>query len=125
MGSERNRRWFWRLTARWAASAGALWVASLAVPGIDFQGWEAVLVAAGIFTGVGLVVRPVAMRLSFPVQCLTLGLFTWVVSAGMLALTAWLSGQVGVGFGVDGVIAAFVGAPLVGIVSFFFERVLR
>jgi uncharacterized membrane protein YvlD (DUF360 family) len=47
------------------------------------------------------------------------------VSAAMLALTAWLSGQFAVGFSVDGPAAAFLGAPLVGIVSFVFERVLR
>ncbi|MGD0205076.1 MAG: phage holin family protein [Dehalococcoidia bacterium] len=111
--------------ARWAANAGALWVASLVIRGIELEGWQAVLASAAIFTGVGLVVWPLAIRLSCPLQCLTLGLFTWVVSAAMLALTAWLSGQFAVGFSVDGPAAAFLGAPLVGIVSFVFERVLR
>lgn len=110
--------------AQWAANAGALWVGSLAIRGVEVEGWQAVLAAAGIFTGVGIIVRPLAMRLSCPLQCLTLGLFTWVVSAAMLALTAWLSGQFDVGFSVDGPAAAFLGAPLIGIVSFVFERVL-
>jgi putative membrane protein len=119
------RERLWRVTTRWAVSAGALWVASVVVRGIDFDGWEAVLAAAAIFTAVALVVRPLVMGLAWPVRCLTLGLFTWVVSAGMLALTAWLSGQLGVGFRVDGVVAAFVGALIVGLASFLFERVLR
>ena len=123
--SEQTGQRLWRLVARWAANAGALWLASLAIRGIALEGWQAILAAAAIFTGVGLIVWPLAMRLSCPLQCLTLGLFTWVVSAAMLALTAWLSGQFAVGFSVDGPTAAFLGAPLVGIISFVFERVLR
>jgi putative membrane protein len=119
------RERLWRLTARWLASAGALWVASVLVAGVDFGGWEAVLAAAAIFTAVAIVVRPLAMKVAWPVRCLTLGLFTWVVSAGMLALTAWLSGQLGVEFRVDGVAAAFVGALIVGLASFVFEQALR
>lgn len=119
------RQRLWQLITRWVVSAGALWVASVVVRGIGFDGWEAVLAAAGIFTAVACLVRPLAMRLAWPVRCLTLGLFTWVVSAGMLALTAWLSGQLGVGFQVDGVVAAFAGALIVGLASFLFEQVLR
>ena len=115
----------WRLTARWLVSAGALWVAAVLVNGVAFEGWEAVLAAAGIFTAVAILVRPLAMRATWPVRCLTLGMFTWVVSAGMLALTAWLSGQLGIGFSVDGAVAAFVGALIVGLASFLFEQVLR
>ena len=65
------------------------------------------------------------MRPAWPVRCLTLGLFTWAVSAGMLALTAWLSGQLGIEFRVDGVAAAFVGALIVVLASFLFDQVLR
>ncbi len=114
----------WRIIVRWLTSAGALWVASVVVRGVRFDGWEAVLAAGAIFTAVALLVRPLAMRLAWPARCLTLGLFTWVVSAGMLTLTAWLSGQLGIGFHVDGAIAAFVGALVVGLASFLFERVL-
>jgi len=53
------------------------------------------------------------------------GPLTWVVSAGMLALTTWLSGQLGIGFRIDGVAAAFVGALIVGLASFLFEQALR
>ena len=119
------RERLWRLTARWLVSAGALWVASVLVSGVAFDGWEAVLAAAGIFTAVAILVRPLVMRAVWPLRCLTLGLFTWVVSAGMLALTAWLSGQLGIGFSVDGAVAAFAGALIVGLASFLFEQVLR
>lgn len=44
-----------------------------------------------IFGVINAVVRPVVALLSLPITCLTLGLFTLVINAAMLALTAWLS----------------------------------
>ena len=47
----------------------------------------------------------------------TLGLFTLVVNAGMLWLSSWIAGKLGVGFHVEGVLAAFFGALLISVVS--------
>lgn len=44
-----------------------------------------------IFGVVNAVVRPLVKILSLPVTILTLGLFTIVINAAMLYLTAWLS----------------------------------
>lgn len=44
-----------------------------------------------IFGVVNAVVRPLVKLLSLPVTILTLGLFTIVINAAMLYLTAWLS----------------------------------
>ena len=44
-----------------------------------------------IFGLVNAIVRPVVSFLSIPVTILTLGLFTIVINALMLVLTAWLS----------------------------------
>ena len=49
--------------------------------------------------------------------CVALGLFTLVVNAVMLMLTAWAGGKLGVDFRVDGFLAAFLGALVVSIVS--------
>ncbi|WBL20149.1 phage holin family protein [Citricoccus sp. NR2] len=51
----------------------------------------AVGVLALIFGVINATVRPVIAFLSLPITCLTLGLFTLVINAAMLALTAWLS----------------------------------
>jgi len=37
------------------------------------------------------VVKPVISFLSIPITCLTLGLFTIIINAGMLMLTVWLT----------------------------------
>jgi putative membrane protein len=49
---------------------------------------------------------------------LTLGLFTLVINALMLQLAAWVASRVGLGFSVDGFVAAFWGALVISVVSF-------
>lgn len=44
-----------------------------------------------LFGAVNAVIRPIVAFLSLPLTCLTLGLFTVIVNAAMLAVTSWLS----------------------------------
>ncbi|MCB1706366.1 MAG: phage holin family protein [Halioglobus sp.] len=75
-------------------TAGALWVTTAVVPGIHIEASvSAFLVVAIIFGLVNVFVRPVVKILSLPVTILTLGLFTFVINALMLMLTAWLVGN--------------------------------
>lgn len=79
------------------------------------------LTIAAILLGVlNAVVRPVLLLLSMPITCLTLGLFILVVNGLMLIVLSWLP----VGFVVDGLFSAIVGALIVGIVSFFLNRMV-
>ena len=76
-------------------TAGALWVTTELVPGITIESSVAsFLVVAVIFGLVNVFVRPVVKLLSLPVTILTLGLFTFVINALMLMLTAALAGNV-------------------------------
>ncbi|MFJ5957765.1 phage holin family protein [Paenarthrobacter sp. NPDC092416] len=90
----------------------ALWIASWLLTGMEIttaateglasnagvtQGADTVgIVLAYLFIGlifgvVNALVRPLVKILSLPVTILTLGLFTIVINAAMLYLTAWLS----------------------------------
>ena len=44
-----------------------------------------------------------------PRTCLTFGLFALVIYLGLLALTAWIAGQIGLGVHIAGFCAAFGG----------------
>ena len=57
------------------------------------------------------VVRPIAVLLTLPITLLSLGLFLWVINAGMIGLVAWLLD----GFHVAGFGAALLGALLVSL----------
>jgi putative membrane protein len=103
---------------RLLATAAALWVAVLIVPGIDYTGpWLHLLIVALVFGVVNAVVRPILVYLSCPLIVLTLGLFMLVLNALMLWLTATFSGALGIAFDVRGFVPAFIGGLVVGIVS--------
>ncbi len=109
----------YKFLIRLVINAMALGVATMIVPGIRFGGEETtsvinILVVALIFGLVNAVIKPLLALLTCPFYILTLGLFTFVVNAIMLMLTAWL---VGPRFMVDGFWPAFWGSIIISIVS--------
>ncbi len=106
------------LLLRWIINAVALWVAVQLVPGIRAPDNVVTLAAtAAIFGLVNALIRPVLKLVTCPLILLTLGLFTLVINALMLWLTSWIAGFFDLGFAVDGVVAAVLGAVVVSIVS--------
>lgn len=106
------------LFVRWVINALALYVAVNIIPGIHFdKGGVELLVVAALFGIVNSALRPILTVLTCPLVVLTLGLFTFVINALLLLLTAWLSKQFDLGLHIDGFGAAFVGGLLIGIVS--------
>lgn len=105
------------------ANAVAIAVATWVIDGITLTGDDTgqrtvtLVLVTGLFALVNLLVRPVTELLSLPLSILTLGLFSLVVNGLMLWLTSWLSGLVDLNFHVDGFWAAFLGALIVGVVS--------
>jgi putative membrane protein len=115
-------------------NALALLVAAWLVPGIRLgaagrhpttHDWFTLLVVALIFGLINAVIRPVVILLSLPLEIVTLGLFTFVINALMLLLTSWIAQGMGLGFRVDGFLAALLGALIVSLVSFALSRALR
>lgn len=101
------------------ATALAVWL----VPGITLtagDGQEQVLTLIGVAAILGIVnaiVKPLAQVAGFCLVVLTFGLFLLVINAGMLLLTSWAAGQVGLGFHVDGFWPALLGSIIISIVS--------
>ena len=100
-----------------ALSAAAWWV-----PGIQMSdGFLDVLWIALVFGLVNAILKPVLKLLALPLLFVTLGLFTFVINAALLMLTAHLVD----GFAVDGWGAALVGAVAVSVVSVVLGMILR
>ncbi len=115
------------LILRLIINAIGLYVAARLVPGIFLPGdWTTIVVVAFIFGLVNALVRPLLAFLTCPLMALTLGLFTFVINAIMLALTSWIAEQFPIlGFRVDGFIPAFLGALVISIVSFLLTMFIR
>ena len=94
-------------------TALGLWVAATIVPGMEIVGWPSLLVSALLLGIVNAVIRPVILILTLPLTVLTLGLFILVVNGISLGVVAWLVP----GFQLSGLIAATLGALVVGATS--------
>ena len=99
---------------RVAVNAAALWVAGRVFDGItltdDF--WDILLVGL-IFGLVNAILKPIAKLISLPIRMVTFGLFTLVINALLLMLTAWIAP----GLEVDGFWSALLGAIVISLVS--------
>ncbi len=114
-----------RLLIRWLINTLALWAAVELVPGIDFQGnWQGLAILALIFGIVNALIGPILRFLTCPLIVLTLGLFTLVLNAVMLALTAWIGQQFGFPFYIHGFFPALWGAVVISVVSIVLNLLL-
>ena len=98
---------------RWIVGAAGLWVAASLVSGIEFSGMGSLFIAALVLGILNAVVRPILILLTLPVTVVTLGLFLFVINAGLLKLTSALV----TGFQVQGFWAAVFGALVMGLTS--------
>ena len=116
------------LLIRLVATAAALFVAIALVPGVDLVGTEGrtisdpralldLLVVAAIFGVVNAVVKPILKLTTCLINMATLGLFTFVINALLLWLTAYIAGRLNLGFVVTGPLPALSGAIIVSVVS--------
>ena len=118
---------------RTGVNAVALWVAAWLVDGIVLAGddttfaskFTTVILVALVFGVVNAVVKPIAKVLAFPAIVLTLGLFTFIVTAFLLQLTEWLSQPLGLSFVITNFWwDAVIGALIITVVSMVLSWVL-
>lgn len=122
------------LLTRLVINGVALIVAALVVPGIklawgkdETQTLITLGVLAVIFAVINSYVRPLVKILSLPISLVTLGLFSFVLNAALLALVAWVADLVWKpvftlgGFpphlSIDTLIAAVLGSLVISAVS--------
>lgn len=97
------------------------------LPEVDFTGDIPQLIILALVAGVvnGLV-KPIVRLLSLPVRMATLGLFSFVINAGLLLLIAWLSGQFDIPFSIagfppefsfDALVWALIGSVVLSIIN--------
>lgn len=110
---------------RFVLNVAGLVLAIRLVPGINFQGeWWQLLIIALIFGIVNALIQPLLTGLTCLINLLTLGLFTFVINALMLLLTAWIASQLNLAFSIEGrsdldrFISALLGAIVISVFSF-------
>ncbi len=91
------------------------------IPNIAVSSFYTAVVVAMVLGLVNLFIRPVLMILTFPINLLTLGLFTFVINAALL----WFVATFVKGFTVEGFLAALLGSLVISLGSWVGTHLLR
>ena len=109
------------LLIRLFINALALILMTRLVPGLHLASFSTAIMAALVWGLVNTLVRPIFSFFTFPLQILTLGLFTLVINGAMLALTARLVS----GFTIQSFFGAFVGAIVLSVISLILTHIFK
>ncbi|MCW9054559.1 MAG: phage holin family protein [Candidatus Pacebacteria bacterium] len=90
------------------------------IPGIEVSGFYIALIVAVVLGLINLIIKPILVLLTLPINLLTLGLFTFVINAGLF----WFVSTFVEGFTVDGFIPAFIGALSIVVVHWLAEKIV-
>lgn len=101
------------------AAAGTLILSGSLFSGVTITGLMPALLAALVLGILNALVRPVLLFLTFPINIVTLGLFTFVINAGLV----WASASVIDGITIDGFWWAFLAALLISIVTSLIDSI--
>jgi putative membrane protein len=96
------------LLLEWFTSAASILIAAYLIPGVRVAGVWSALILALVLGLLNILIKPLLMLLTLPINILTLGLFTFVINA----LIIMLASSIVKGFEVGG----FINALLFGIV---------
>lgn len=108
-----------QMLLRWAVTAVVFYAIAWFMPGIAVDSWVTTIWLALLWGVVNVLIKPILVLLTLPINLLTLGLFTLVINA----LLFWFLAVLVDGFSVDGFMTAFWGAILLSIALWLTEKV--
>ena len=111
-----------KLLLRWAILAGAFWVTTFVVDGIQIQSgaWHYFWVAA-LFGVINTFLGSLIKLFTLPAVLITFGLFIFVINTAMLMLTDRWSDVITI----DSFTSALIGSLLISIVSGFANKIVK
>ena len=102
-----------KIISHWLFSTIAVMVVAYVLPGVTISSIFAAFVAAVIIGVLNAFIRPILLILTLPITLITFGLFSFVINACLIMVTA----KIVDGFSVDGFVWALVFGLLLSLVS--------
>ena len=99
-------------------SSLAIMATSYLLPGIHLYNFSTAIVVAVVLSLLNIIVKPILIILTLPINILTLGLFTFVINALIILLVSSLVP----GFFVDGLFWALMFAIVSSLITTFLNR---
>ena len=114
-----------RLLIYWVVLAVALGLAAALLDSVTINGGVlSLLGVALIFALVHLLLGPILRLISLPLTVITLGLFSLVINAALLAITAGLSDNLDVGGFLGVIVAALVISVIEAVLGFLVGKLI-
>jgi putative membrane protein len=85
------------------------------------SGWQTLLVIAVVWGILTIIIKPILILLTLPINILTLGLFTFVINAVLLLITS----NIVPGFRIEGFGTALLAAVVLSIVNGFLSMLKK
>jgi putative membrane protein len=106
---------------KWLITAIAILIVGKVIPGAEITGpWAALWVA--VFLGLfNVVLRPILIVLTLPINILTLGLFTFIINALMVLLASTIIQ----GFYIKGLLTAVLFSIVLSVVTYVLNEVVK
>lgn len=101
------------LFIKWLALALSIMFVGWVIPGITVSSFGTAMIASIVIALVNIVIKPILVFLTLPINILTLGLFILVINALLFMFVAYLIP----GVEVDGFWSAFLGALILSLLS--------
>ncbi len=105
---------------RWVASAVSIYITAALFEDIYIAGFAAAMLAAVILGIANMIVKPIIILFTLPINILTLGLFTLVINGIVLKMTAGFVG----GFMINGLLTAILASIVLSIVHMLLSGIL-
>lgn len=94
-------------------------ISAYVIPNVYIDGFLVAVVVAVILSVVNFIIKPIVTLLTLPINILTLGLFTFVINAGMVLLVS----SIVPGFVVVGLWSAVLFSIVLSIVNGFLNKI--
>lgn len=101
------------LIARWVIAALGLLLSGYVLASVSIETFYTALIVALLLGVVNITIRPVLLLLTFPINLVTLGLFTFVINAVLF----WFIATFVEGFSVEGFLGALLGSLILSLVT--------
>lgn len=101
------------LLLKWLGLALSIMFVGWVVPGITISSFTTALIASVVIALVNIIIKPILIFLTLPVNIMTLGLFILVINALLFMFVAYLVP----GIEVSGFWSAFLGAMILSLLS--------
>lgn len=107
------------LLLRWLINTLILILVSMLIPGFHLANFWTALIAALVISILNALIRPVLIILTFPINLITLGLFTFFINALML----FLASSIVKGFTIDSYASAFLAGLIIWVINLIINSI--